>query len=307
MENWLPDFVDEVQRLLGYSPTTATAYASDIRRFLAYLKQEGKEVPPPRIASDDVIGFLLSEAQQGRSRATVQRRMASLRVLERCLLLTHRIEEPFMPDESLLEATLTQSRAPRPTRCLRSEDLQRLWQTLLASPKRQASRDLALIALMAEWGFPVSTLLNLECHHVDCQAKVIWTPHPTGAMTQWKLGAACGPLRRYLEEGREGLSPKEGETHLFISQQGKPLSRQSVWHSLRVWGQKAGLDITLTPRVLRTTAAHRMLAKGIPQKTLGEALRHTNPLSTTLLIRRLRENCSDIPPAEVPSIPDNSA
>jgi site-specific recombinase XerD len=105
---------------------------------------------------------------------------------------------------------------------------------------------------------------------------------------------------RYLDQGREGLSPKDGEEHIFISQQGKPLSRQSVWHSLRIWGQKAGLAVSLTPRVLRTTAARRMLAQGVPPKTIGLALGHSNPLSTTLLVRRLQTHCNDVPPAAMP-------
>ncbi len=302
METWLPNFVDEVQRLLGYSPTTAAAYASDIRRFLAYLEQQGKEVPPASLSADDVVGFLAYEVAAGRSRATVQRRMASLRVLERCLLLTHRIETPFMPAELLLEETLSQSRAPRPTTCLRTEDLQRLWQTLLDSPKRQALRDLALVALLVEWGFPVSALLEIHLQHVDLERRSLWLPSPAGTMLSWKLEGAFGPLKRYLEEGRDGLSPKEGETHLFISQQGKPLSRQSVWHSLRRWGQKAGLEVPLTPRVLRATAAHRLLAQQASPKTIGLALGHTNPLSTTLLVRRLRTACGDTPPAELPTL-----
>ncbi len=306
METWLPHFVDEVQRLLGYSPTTALAYASDIRRFLAYLEQQGKEVPPASLNADDVLGFLAYEVAEGRSRATVQRRTASLRVLERCLLLTHRIEKPFMPTELLLEETLSQSRAPRPTTCLRTEDLQRLWQTLLNSPKRQALRDLALVALLVEWGFPVSVLLELRLQHVDWKQQVIWVPSPSGAMLSWPLNRAALPLKRYLDEGREGLSPKEGETHLFISQQGKPLSRQSVWHSLRRWGQKADLETPLTPRVLRATAAHRLLARQVPLKTIGLALGHTNPLSTTLLVRRLHTYCGDTSPAELPTLDDSA-
>ncbi len=307
METWLPHFTDEVQRLLGYSPTTATAYASDIRRFLAYLAQQGKAIPPASLSAEDVVGFLQHEAATGRSRATVQRRTASLRVLERCLLMTHRIDKPFMPAEPLLEEALNQSRPPRLTACLQSEDLQRLWETLTASPKRQALRDLALMALLAEWGFPVRALLALRLHHVDEAQHRLWLPSLSGTMMPWELHGSFAPLARYMAQGRAGLSPKAGETHLFISQQGKPLSRQSVWHSLRQWGQRAGLELPLTPRVLRATAAHRMLARGLPPKTIGLALGHTNPLSTSLLIRRLHTSCDKTPPAELPdlALPEN--
>ncbi len=306
MDEWLPNFTEEVQRLLGYSPTTARAYASDIRRFLDFLKAQGKPVPPQELTSEDVVGFLQAEARQGRRRATVHRRLASLRVLERCLLMTHRIEQGFIPSEEHFTDVLEQSRPSRPTTCLSTADLQRLWQTLLTSGKRQASRDLAMIALLAEWGFPVNLLLTMEMHQIDLEKKTVWLPHISGTLEKWPLGRSYEPLRRYLSQNRNDFVRRENESHVFLSQQGGALSRQSVWHALRQWGMMAGLETVLTPRLLRTTAAYRMMKEGTPAHTIGAAMGHANPLSTSLLLRRLREACKDLPPAELPSMADDT-
>jgi len=306
MNKWLPNFTEEVQRLLGYSPTTARAYASDIRRFLDYLKAQGRPVPPQELSEEDVIGFLRAEAQQGRRRTTVHRRLASLRVLERCLLMTQRIEQGFIPPEERLVDVLERSLPPRPTTCLSSEDLQRLWQTLLASGKRQASRDLAMIALLVEWGFPVNLLLKMEMHQVDMEQKAVWLPHVGGTLEKWPLDRAYAPLRRYLSQSRNDFVRRESEMHVFLSQQGGALSRQSVWHALRQWGMMANLEAMLTPRLLRATAAYRMMKANVPPHTIGAAMGHTNPLSTSLLLRRLRGACNDQPPAELPLIKDEA-
>ncbi|NPA93662.1 MAG: tyrosine-type recombinase/integrase [Chloroflexi bacterium] len=304
MNDWLPNFTTEIQRLLGYSPTTAKAYTSDVSRFLDYLaRYRGKNILTDRITADDVTAFLAYEVSQGRRRTTLHRRLAALRVLERYLLLTDQLIAPFVPKDATVLQTLLESKPSRATSCLQTEDLQRLWQTLLQSPKRQAVRDLALIALIAEWGFPISLLLSLTVDNIDLDERLLWVPQITGRQIAWELEHAYGPVARYLTHGRQDLAPKANVQHLFISQQGRPLSRQSVWHSLRMWGQEAGLSIPLTPRVLRNTAAYRLLRSGYSPQAIGQALGHSNPLSTTLLIRRLYQHCGDKPPAEIPEYP----
>lgn len=303
MSTLLSDFTQEIQHLLGYSKTTADAYAGDIRRFLQYLRQaKGAEASLDAAQSDDVLAFLRSEIASGRRKATVHRRVAALRVLERYLRLSGRREAPFMPDEAQIAGVLSDSAPSRVTGCLTTEDLLRLWQTLLASPKRQARRDLALMALMVEWGFPVGVLLNAQVSEADLKGRALWVPQMTGTLKRWPLEHAYEPLAHYLTRGRPDLSPKENVHYLFISQQGRPLSRQSTWHSLRVWGQEAGLETPLTPRVLRATAALRMMLLETPPWVIGEAMGHTNPLSTTVLLARLKQQCGHITSLTLPRV-----
>jgi len=184
--------------------------------------------------------------------------------------------------------------------------LQRLWKTLLASPKRQARRDLALIALIAEWGFPIGALLKTEVQHVDLHERVLWMPQVMGTLMRWELDYSYEPLRRYVLHGRADLGAHPDVQRLFISQQGYQLSRQSVWHSLRLWGEAAGLDVMLTPRLLRITAAYRMMLAGTPPQTIGMAMGHTNPLSTSVLLRRLERQCEHIKSLELPRLPVES-
>ena len=304
MEKWLQEFTQEMQRLLSYSPTTAKAYASDVRRFLNYLQaQRGAPVAPENVSAEDVLDFLKAEAAVGRRRATVHRRVASLRVLERYLLLTERISQPFMPSDEQIMSIVQASTPSRTTGCLTTEALQRLWSALLASPKRQARRDLALIALIAEWGFPIGALLKAEVQHVDLYDRVLWMPQVVGTLMRWELDYSYEPLRRYMLHGRADLGAHPGVQRLFISQQGQRLSRQSVWHSLRLWGEAAGLDVMLTPRLLRTTAAYRMMLAGMPPQTIGMAMGHSNPLSTSVLLRRLERQCEHVKNLELPRLP----
>jgi len=309
MDALIKGFADYLASEFGYSKSTILAYRSDAAAFLGYVARHNPEaLKARRFSPEDVLAFLRLEAEAGRRTTTLHRRLASLKVFER--YLTESIEgfSPFMPSESdgVIEKIISLGKPPSQPNCLTTEEIARLWNVMLASPKRQAVRDLAFVALMLEWGFSVNLLLSLEIYNVDLKSRKLWVPSlaTLGASESgWSLRYSFAPLVRYLAHGRENLSPREGETRLFISQQGRGLSRQSIWHALRRWGEEAEFEAPLTPRLLRNTAVHRLLGNGVPLKTISLALGHLNPLSTHLLVRRLKAYCEGY---EVPVLPELS-
>ena len=66
------------------------------------------------------------------------------------------------------------------------------------------------------------------------------------------------------------------------------MTRQSVWHMLRKWGQQAKLKTEVSPRAIRHTAVNRMLADGRTTTEIMNLLGHRNRHSTEALIRRLK-------------------
>ncbi|MBE9475422.1 MAG: tyrosine-type recombinase/integrase, partial [Chloroflexi bacterium] len=107
------------------------------------------------------------------------------------------------------------------------------------------------------------------------------------------LGEAKRSIEEYLQEGRPDLLHHPGEPALFISQMDGRLSRQGVWQILNHWGQLVNPPISLSPRVVRHTAALRMRKAGLSNAEIQIRLGHRNPLSTRALIRRLVAACPD--------------
>ncbi len=301
----LHKFNDYLSAEFGYSDSTLMAYRGDVALFLDHVAARRLDaLQNLQFTREDVLSFLRSEAQIGRRVATLNRRLASLKVFEKFLEDVFGVSAKFVPPDKDSEVAqiLSSGRPSSAPNCLTTDQINRLWEVLLASPRRQAVRDLALISLMLEWGFSVNLLLSLEIYDVDLKSHTLWTPSLGDTGAGWKLEYSFAPLARYLLRGRDELSPHEGETHLFISQQGRALSRQSIWHALRKWGREAKLEVILTPRLLRNTAVYRMMKNGISPKTIGMALGHLNPLSTHLLLRRLNEYCAEYEPPELPKL-----
>ncbi len=285
---------------LGRRESTRLAYRTDLGDVYRTLKERlGREPTIADLTLDFVREYLEGQSRKQR-RSTLLRRVSSLRAFQRYLQEKGLLTQEFLPSRDELRVLMEKTEEGRPTPCLSSEDLKRLWKTLIAAQTRRGWRDLALVSLLVEWGFPTDRLIRLHLDDVDLANKRVRI-HSQGGVELWfPIEHAVGPLAYYMEHVRYQYHLKEGETHLFVSQLGRPLSRQSVWQSLGAWGTIAGFDFSLTPRVLRNTAAYRLWKLGTPRELIQQALGHTNPISTLFLLRRLHQTCGHMP---VPHIP----
>jgi integrase/recombinase XerD len=292
MERQVKAFLDNLATQLTYSPSTCMAYENDLRCFTGYLRETlGRPPVPADFNAEQVAGFLKAERLAGRRHSTLLRRRASLRRFAKFL-------QPDFPDlVSRFEASAwridqameTGSPAQRP-HYLTEEQVERLWTAIEASPRPRARRDQAILGLLLESGLTVGTLIALNLADIDLENGRLHLCTDTGKDVWLPLVEAFPPLLRYIKEGRPELNYTPGEQALFISQTGGRMSRQGVWQVLRQWGNKANLQITLSPRLARHTAAHRLARSGRSLDEIQILLGHSNPLSTQALLRRLAES-----------------
>ena len=102
-------------------------------------------------------------------------------------------------------------------------------------------------------------------------AKCVATVHGKGNKTRQVpiMKSTVALLRSYLAsyKGTSGL--EYGENHLFVNQQGYPLSRWGVSHIISKYVQKAKdteqfrVDFPITPHIFRHSKAMHMLHAGI--------------------------------------------
>ncbi len=307
MEKYFQEFAAAMQAPGAYHPGTVTSYLGDLRTGWETMSQiAGRPVTLEDLSPELILAMVEAELDRGRKRSTIQRRIASWRAFERFLLAQGYLSESFLPSREALAPLWERAQAPHPPTCLTSEQLQRLWEVLLRSDQRRAVRDLALIALFAEWGFPSQTLIGLRLEDIDLERRVLYVPRPIIGVDEFPLEASYEPLRRYLLQGRQEFDPKPGEFALFVSQLGRGLSRQGVWQLVQGWGRVAELPLKLTPRVLRNTAVYRMIRLNVPVERIQAALGHANAISTTILIRRIQRLCGNLPTPHLPMYPTDT-
>ena len=297
METEIKSFLAGLEAEPAYSESTQLAYANDLRVFLLYLT--GVLGRPPSVSdftTQHVTGFIEAERLKGRRRSTLVRRLATLKYFSEYLVQQGLLSpDSFSIKDNSIQQVISELPVNIPQQCLKEEQIQELLTLMESSSRPRALRDRAILMLLLETGLSVGDLTALDLTDLDLRAGRFHV-NLVGKGDLWlSMGAAKLAVEEYLHEGRPDLLHKPGEAALFISQMDGRLSRQGVWQILNHWGKMANPPITISPRVLRHTAALRMSMTGLSTPEIQVRLGHRNPLSTRALIRRLEAACIDQP------------
>jgi integrase/recombinase XerD len=160
--------------------------------------------------------------------------------------------------------------------------------------KPQGRRDQCLFELIYSAGLRVSEAVNLNIKDIDIKggtAKVKGKGNKERLVLFGKR--AQGQLKEYLQTTRGELAGKTNKTQaLFISRNGKRLSRKGIWKNYAKFALFAGTSSHI--HTLRHSFATSLLAGGADLRTVQELLGHAD-LSTTQIYTHvdtaiLREN-----------------
>jgi integrase/recombinase XerD len=158
----------------------------------------------------------------------------------------------------------------------------------------QGCRDRCLFELIYSAGLRVSEAVNLNIKDIDIKggmAKVKGKGNKERIVLFGKKAGAL--LKEYLQTARVELAGKTNKTNaLFISRNGKRLSRKGIWKNYAKFACIAGTSSRI--HNLRHSFATSLLAGGADLRTVQELLGHAD-LSTTQIYTHvdtaiLREN-----------------
>lgn len=257
----------------GLAPTTIAAYRRDLTAYLEYLGS--RPVDP-----DEVSGFLRSQHERGMAPTTVARRLAAVRGFHRYLLT----EGLANDDPTRLADSPRRSRSL--PKALPVDEVLRLLEA--PDPATLAGRrDRALLEFLYATGCRVAEAVGLDELDLDLEegsARVI------GKGNRQRLvpvgGAACRAIAAWLPD-RATLRTARAGRAIFLNLRGGRITRQGVWEVVRGAGRRAGLnDGSVSPHVLRHSAATHMVEGGADLRTVQEILGHAS-ISTTQVYTRV--------------------
>ena len=275
-----PGFADDLDALLahlelerGLSRHTLEAYESDLAQCARHLLQVGamdwRTAKPEQISS-----WLVALTRADYSVASLARKLTSVRLLARFLVRENLRSDDFaalLPGPKLrrkLPGTLTAAEVAR----------------LLAAPTATTPhglRDRAMLEMMYSSGLRVSELCNLRLQSLDL-AELVVRVFGKGAKERivpfGKPAAAA--VQIYLSGGRPALVKARTGSELFLSQQGKAISRKMFWVLIKQHAQRAGIAKPVKPHLLRHSFATHLLAHGADLRSIQEMLGHAD-LATT--------------------------
>jgi integrase/recombinase XerD len=279
----------------GLRPLTCEAYDGDLKTFAEFI--ESRHGVLLTAAQQDVSAFLEHLRNHGIDSRSAARKLSCLRGFYKWLLLDRRIHhDPTVNIESPKAWKVLPKSLAEP------EVVEMLERAGMAASHPQAKatalRDHAILELLYAGGLRVSEVTALSTGDLAMDAGRVQVRGKGDKERIVPLGrTAIEALDAYMRQGRPHLArissgrkanaARQDATRLFLSLRGMPLTRQWVWHLVKM--AKTGAS----PHRLRHSCATHMVEHGADlrsvQLILGHADISTTQVYTHLALGRLKE------------------
>lgn len=275
MKDYVALYLEYLLVELGLADNTRKAYERDLK-----LLQEKLDYEQPGeliyVTRQDIIGYLQDLKSEGRSAATIARKLAAIKGFFQFMQAEGYLKEN--PSEAI-EASKKGLHLPR---YLTVEEIELLLeQPNLGTPR--GYRDRTMLEVLYATGMRVSELMNIPVSsvHLDWEMLVAYGKRNKERMIP--LGkTAIKYLRFYLDYVRPELVKNNSKRveNLFLNRNGQPMTRIRFYQILEEYAKEAGITKKISPHVLRHSFATHLLNNGADLRVVQELLGHAD-ISTT--------------------------
>lgn len=305
-------FLDYLKFERRFSEHTAKCYGADLTQFGEFLKGASEGGPSDSepishvhheagpatavatqvilkidqlllsVCTDAVRGYLAFLNEKQYSKATIARKLATLRSFYKFLVKRNHVSS------NPVVSIRTPKQEKKLPRFLEYEEVKRL----LDTPPMDTwlgARDRAILETLYSTGIRVSELVALNMDDVDFLGEVV---HVRGKGKKERIapiGSSALQVIQHYMEYRNKRAQSNGNFDskvLFVNKHGRRLSTRSVRRKMDKYLKMAGLDPAISPHTLRHSFATHMLNNGADLRSVQELLGHQS-LSTTQVYTHL--------------------
>lgn len=284
---YIEDFIEYLQKERKMSQNTLEAYSRDVAEFISFEGARGMTVLTDT-SGTEIIAFLHELKLSGKSAATVNRKLASLRAF-----FNYMIETGLMKENPT--ADIRSPKIDRKTlEYLEIDEIDRLLD--MPDDSVKGIRDKAIMEVLYATGIRVSELIDANVADINLRMGFITCAGEHSNPRIVPLGRpARAALEAYIYEGRNALVKENHEEKaLFVNYCGNRITRQGLWKILREYGRKAGIDKKLTPNIIRNSFAVHMLQNGADLKSLQELMGHEDISATQVYLSVTKSRIKDV-------------
>ena len=240
------------------------------------------------VKNTEVVAYLLELKNAGKSAATVNRKLASVRSFYRFLLEkgkidedpTNNIKSPRIPRKKLQYLTI--------------EEIDKL----LSAPddSLRGKRDRAILELLYATGIRVTELIEANVEDINLRMGFITCAGEQSKARIIPMGRpARAAMEEYIYDVRDKLlRDNKDDKALFLNYYGQRITRQGLWKILKAYGESAGLEHKLTPNIIRNSFAVHMIQNGADLKSLQELLGHEDVTATQIYLTVTDNRIKDV-------------
>ena len=284
---YLNQFVDYLKNNLKKADNTVEAYRRDVKEFTSFVTARGI-TDVKDVQNTEVVAYLLELKNDGKSAATVNRKLASVRAFYK-----------FMIEKGIVSEDPTSNiKSPRiPRKKLEYLSIEEI-DKLLSAPDDsiRGKRDRAILELLYATGIRVTELIETNVEDVNLRMGFITCAGEQSKARIIPMGRpARAAMEEYIYDVRDKLlRDNKKDKALFLNYYGQRITRQGLWKILKAYGEKTGLEHRLTPNIIRNSFAVHMIQNGADLKSLQELLGHEDITATQIYLTVTENRIKDV-------------
>ncbi|MFT5573940.1 MAG: integrase/recombinase XerC [Cryomorphaceae bacterium] len=258
------------------SEHTTKAYRRDINKLFGFCEQRGVMLWQG-LNTHTVRMFSASLNANGLHAKSIQRILSAGRGLSQYLIQQKELKTNPFDD---VRAPKAEKRLPK---TLSVDQITSLIEIDIKDPL--SYRDKAAMELFYSSGLRLAELCSLDLNDLDFSEQMVRVTGKGNKTRDLPIGRHAGKaLREWLLQ-RNSLPLKDFEA-VFVSLHGRRISPRTIQQRVKHWALKQGIEISVSPHMLRHSFASHMLESSGDLRAVQELLGHSN-ISTTQIYTHL--------------------
>ena len=276
MNDYFQDYLIMLRVERNVSANTIDAYRRDLKQYLGYIIDDLEIKSLYNISSDNIRDYIRNLNNQGLAPKSIARIISSIRSYHNFLS-----SEQIIKENPALN--LDTPKIPKKLPLVISEKEISDIIKAIDDAYQFAKRDKAIIEMLYSCGIRVSELCDLETSNLIIDDDLI---RVMGKGSKERLlpigGRAKRLLNDYLIHSRHKLIKKTSSSFVFVSRNGKRLTRAMINNILKKWSLNSGIKKPISPHTLRHSFATHLLEGGADLRFVQALLGHSDITTTQI-------------------------
>ena len=269
----------KVERTLAKN--TLESYQRDLNQYHSFLKDDLKIKSIRNVTLGHIRTYVRHLSDKSMAANSVKRAISTIRTYHNFLLAEGKMKDN---PAQLLDTPKIPQKLPN---ILTIEEIDTIL-NIIPNDKPMAIRDLAIFEMMYSCGLRVTELCDIKTTDILWDSDIIRVNGKGNKQRFVPIGPiARDNLKNYLNHKRPSLADKNHNVvELFLSQNGRKLTRMMIWILLKKWTDASNLQKKVSPHTLRHSFATHLLEGGADLRSVQEMLGHAD-ISTTQVYTHL--------------------
>ena len=277
MKHYIRDYMTMLKVERNLAQNSLESYERDLLQYHDFLESELNIKSILNVTLGHIRSYLRTMNDKGLAANSVKRAVSSIRTYHNFLSA-----EGLMVDNpaQLLDAPKIPQKLPNILTIQEVDDIL----SVIPEKAPMAKRDLAIFEMMYSCGLRVTELCDFKTTDILWDSEMIRVSGKGDKQRFVPIGPiARENLKNYLNHERPALTDKNPNVaEVFLSRNGRKLTRMMIWILLKKWSEAAGVDKKMSPHTLRHSFATHLLEGGADLRSVQEMLGHSDIATTQI-------------------------